>query len=79
MDATPWSAGKCPYKVLQYMASGMPWIGTPVGDGNDGLSDCENHNAFTGGAGANTCQGNRTGSSSSSFNGCGTVVACPGA
>jgi len=33
MDVAPWTAGKCPYKVLQFMASGVPWIGTPVGDG----------------------------------------------
>ncbi len=49
------------------------------GDGNDSLSDCVNHNTFTGGAGTNTCQGNRNGGSSSSFTGCQTIVACPGA
>ena len=32
---------------------------------------------FTGGAGANTCQGNRKGSNSSSFTACQTLVACP--
>lgn len=50
------------------------------GDGNDALSDCQHHNTFIGGAGGtNTCQGNRNGSSSSSFTACSTVVACPGA
>ena len=49
------------------------------GDGNDRLTDCVNHNMFTGGAGTNTCQGERNGGSSSSFSGCQTIVACPGA
>jgi RTX calcium-binding nonapeptide repeat (4 copies)/PQQ-like domain len=46
------------------------------GTGNDNLSDCSNHNVFVGGTGTNTCQGSTTGSSSSSFSGCQTVVAC---
>jgi glycosyltransferase involved in cell wall biosynthesis len=29
---TPWSRGKCPYKVLQYMAHGMAWVGAAVGE-----------------------------------------------
>lgn len=32
MPDTPWTKGKCPYKVLQYMAYGMPWIGSAVGE-----------------------------------------------
>ena len=52
--------------------------GLDGGDGNDSLSDCVNHNTFTGGAGTDTCQGNRVGSNSSTFTGC-AVVACPGA
>lgn len=32
MPDTPWAAGKCPYKVIQYMASGMPWVGSAVGE-----------------------------------------------
>lgn len=29
---TPWSRGKCPYKVLQYMSHGMPWVGAAIGE-----------------------------------------------
>jgi glycosyltransferase involved in cell wall biosynthesis len=32
MPDTPWTRGKCPYKVLQYMAYGMPWVGSAVGE-----------------------------------------------
>ena len=32
MPDTPWTRGKCPYKVLQYMAAAMPWIGSAVGE-----------------------------------------------
>ncbi|QDU70190.1 glycosyltransferase family protein [Mucisphaera calidilacus] len=32
MPDTPWTRGKCPYKVLQYMAFGMPWVGSAVGE-----------------------------------------------
>ncbi|MEJ2530086.1 MAG: glycosyltransferase [Gammaproteobacteria bacterium] len=32
MPDTPWTKGKCPYKVLQYMAYGMPWVGSAVGE-----------------------------------------------
>jgi glycosyltransferase involved in cell wall biosynthesis len=32
MPDTPWTRGKCPYKVLQYMAYGMPWVGTAIGE-----------------------------------------------
>lgn len=32
MPDTPWTRGKCPYKVLLYMAHGMPWVGSPVGE-----------------------------------------------
>ena len=31
MPDTPWTRGKCPYKVLQYMAHGMPWVGSAIG------------------------------------------------
>ena len=31
MPDTIWTRGKCPYKVLQYMAHAMPWAGSPVG------------------------------------------------
>jgi hypothetical protein len=32
MHDLPWARGKCPYKVLQYMAYGMPWVGSAVGE-----------------------------------------------
>lgn len=32
MPDTPWTRGKCPYKVLQYMAASMPWVGSRVGE-----------------------------------------------
>jgi glycosyltransferase involved in cell wall biosynthesis len=32
MPDTPWTRGKCPYKVLQYMAAGMVWVGSAVGE-----------------------------------------------
>ncbi|WP_428388115.1 hypothetical protein [Mucisphaera sp.] len=32
MPDTAWTRGKCPYKVLQYMAYGMPWVGSAVGE-----------------------------------------------
>lgn len=31
MPDTPWTRGKCPYKVLQYMAYGVSWVGSAVG------------------------------------------------
>jgi glycosyltransferase involved in cell wall biosynthesis len=32
MPDTRWTRGKSPYKVLQYMASGMAWVGSAVGE-----------------------------------------------
>ncbi len=32
MPDTVWTCGKCPYKVLQYMAWRMPWVGSAVGE-----------------------------------------------
>src|SRR5690606_9907218 len=32
MPDSLWTRGKCPYKVLQYMAAGMPWVGAGVGE-----------------------------------------------
>lgn len=32
MPDTPWTRGKCPFKTLQYMAWGLPWVGSAVGE-----------------------------------------------
>lgn len=32
MPDNPWTRGKCPYKVLQYMSHAMPWVGSAVGE-----------------------------------------------
>ena len=32
MPDTVWTRGKCPYKVLQYMAHAKPWVGAAVGE-----------------------------------------------
>ncbi len=32
MPDTTWTRGKCPFKVIQYMAHGMPWVGDGVGE-----------------------------------------------
>lgn len=32
MPDTPWTRGKCPFKVLEYMGAGLPWVGSAVGE-----------------------------------------------
>jgi glycosyltransferase involved in cell wall biosynthesis len=36
---TPWEQGKCGYKLIQYMACGLPSVATPVGANNCILQD----------------------------------------
>ena len=31
LDSTPWEEGKCGIKLIQYMACGLPVVGTPIG------------------------------------------------
>lgn len=41
MPDTLWTRGKCPYKVLQYMAFGLPWVGSDVGENRRTAGDGE--------------------------------------
>lgn len=43
MPETPWTKGKCPYKVLQYMAYGMPWVGSAVGENVASAGEANSH------------------------------------
>jgi len=38
LDDSPWSRGKCSYKLLTYMSCGVPVVATPVGMNGDLLS-----------------------------------------
>jgi len=38
---TPWELGKCAYKLIQYMAAGLPTVATPVGANIDVVVDGE--------------------------------------
>lgn len=39
LDDTPWSRGKCGYKIIQYMACGLPVVASPVGVNSDIVED----------------------------------------
>lgn len=47
LDDSPWSRGKCAYKLLQYSAAGIPAVASPVGENSRVLQ-------LTGGVGAST-------------------------
>ena len=39
---TPWAHGKCAYKIIQYMACGLPVVASPVGANHDVVIQGEN-------------------------------------
>jgi hypothetical protein len=39
LDDTPWARGKCAFKLLQYLALGLPSIASPVGMNRDVVED----------------------------------------
>lgn len=45
MPDSLWTRGKCPYKVLQYMAAAMPWVGAAVGENLITAGDAATHTA----------------------------------
>lgn len=42
LPETPWAKGKCAYKLIQYMASGLPVVASPVGMNKDIVFNGEN-------------------------------------
>lgn len=47
LDDTPWSRGKCAYKLLQYGAAGLPMVGSGVGTNVSVLADLKGMTAAT--------------------------------
>ena len=50
----PWERGKCGYKLIQYMACGVPAVASPVGANRDIVSDGDN--GFLAGTEAQWCE-----------------------
>jgi len=48
MPDTPWTRGKCPYKVLQYMSHAMPWVGSAVGENLNSAGGCSENDPVRG-------------------------------
>lgn len=48
LDDTSFTRGKCSYKLLQYAASGLPVVGSPVGANDDALTKLGGFKATTG-------------------------------
>ena len=42
LEDSPWERGKCGYKLIQYMACGLPVVASPVGVNSSIVSDGEN-------------------------------------
>jgi glycosyltransferase involved in cell wall biosynthesis len=42
LEETPWEKGKCSYKLIQYMACGLPVIASPVGMNKEVVKQYEN-------------------------------------
>src|SRR5690606_8740055 len=42
LSDTPWEKGKCSYKLIQYMACGLPVIASPIGMNKEVIKEQEN-------------------------------------